>query len=193
MVEATATDKPLAEETGELMSGFFVSEDEHSLNTQIYQSDPTLAVPVTGSTKVDLLAFMFGDEEYAIDILTILEIIKMPIVTKVPRVPDYVLGIISLRGMVVPVVDLRHLMSLERSDIGPSTRVLVLRAGDEPIGILVDRVTSVVRLDRENIESKPQTMEGASSDIFKGVGRHEGRMMILVDADEVIDTVESAL
>jgi purine-binding chemotaxis protein CheW len=148
---------------------------------------------VASTSKAELLAFTLVGEEYAIDILEIQEIIKLPQITSLPRIKDFVLGIVSLRGTIVPIVDLRKMMGLGDTEYSRATRVLVIRSEDEPIGIVVDGVTSVLRIERDSIEPKPRTMQRGSSEFFKGVGRVDGRLLIILDAEAVSLAVDYAI
>ena len=175
------------------LDAFFVSDDERDDNIATYLSDPSLVTMVASTSKAELLAFTLVGEEYAIDILEIQEIIKLPEITSLPRIKDFVLGIVSLRGTIVPIVDLRKMMGLGDTEYSRATRVLVIRSEDEPIGIVVDGVTSVLRIEREAIEPKPRTMQRGSSEFFKGVGRVDGRLLIILDAEAVSLAVDYAI
>jgi purine-binding chemotaxis protein CheW len=170
---------------------FFVSREEVEANQAIALGDVTAgAVPATTVSIAELLAFWVGEEEYGVDIVEIQEIIKVPAITVVPRAPACVLGIISLRGTVVPIADLRVLLGMERGGITRSSRILVLRGDGDPAGLLVDRVSSVVRFDREAIQPVPRTMQREASDLLQGVGRDGERMLIVLDLPAVISAME---
>jgi len=173
------------------ISEFFVSKEEQKQSLASYLSDPAFSTAaVLSDNIIELLSFWVADEEYAVDILEIGEIIKVPEITEVPRAPKWLLGVISLRGTVVPILDLRIVLKLDRQEISRASRVLVLRAGDEPVGILVDRVTSVVRLERTQIEPKPQAMRVEAGDVVRGVGRIGERVLIILDGDNVVSVLE---
>src|SRR5262249_49102684 len=131
-------------------------------------------------TMLELLTFSVGVEEYALAITAIQEIIKVPEITELPRAPHGVLGIISLRGTIVPIVDARVLLHLEREAPSRSSRILVLRADGDPMGVLVDRVKNVVRIDAESVEPTPRAMQGTSSEFLRGVGRVAERLLIVL-------------
>ena len=108
----------------------------------------------------------------------------MPPITEVPRVPADVLGVMSLRGEVIPVFDLRRRLGLPPCDEEPSkrARVLVVDAGEGPAGVLVDRVAQVVRLKPSSIEPTPHGLgPGVQAEYLAGIGRQKGRMFILLD------------
>jgi purine-binding chemotaxis protein CheW len=171
---------------------FFVTDEERAADRALGGGEVFTPARMQGQATADLLAFWVADEEYAAEIVEIQEIIKVPELTEVPRAPAAVLGIISLRGTIVPVVDLRTLLYLPRAEPTRAARVLVLRGGDEPVGMLVDRVSSVVRLDREAIEPVPRTMQQAGSDLLQGVGRDADRMLIVLNLEAILTVLEAA-
>ena len=176
------------------LDGFFVTDDEQQRSLVSYLADPAFsASPVASESIVELLAFWIADEEYAVDILEIQEIIKLAEVTEVPRAPSCVLGIISLRGTVVPIVDLRVVLNMGRIESTRMSRVLVFRGEGDPVGILVDQVTSVERLERGAIEPKPKTMQIEASEVIGGVGRIDERILIMLDAVAMVGVVDRAL
>ena len=140
------------------------------------------------------LTFLLAGEEYALDILRISEIIKVRPVTEVPRAPAFVTGIISVRGTIVPVVDLRLRLHLPAPDPGPAARILIVKRNDEPCGLVVDEVVHVVRLHAEDIEPPPPVVGGQSSEFIGGIGRPPsimmpgfgGRMLIILNVDAVV-------
>jgi purine-binding chemotaxis protein CheW len=172
---------------------FFVNLDEQRSISNSYGSEGSQRVGQRlGREVAELLSFWVGDEEYAIDILEIQELIKLPVITPVPRATDAVLGIISLRGTIVPVLDLSRVLKLGARPISRTTRVLVLRGGGDPVGLMVDRVTSVVRLERESIEAVPRTMQTEVGDMLSGVGRVDDRLLIVLDLASILSVLENA-
>jgi purine-binding chemotaxis protein CheW len=134
-----------------------------------------------------LLTFALGNEEYALDLEHIREIIKPREVTDIPRVPEFILGIVSLRGVVIPVFDLRRRLRLEGAEASPSSRIVVCEEGDRLAGLLVDNISQVVHLPVSKIEPPPNLLSGIDRDMVEGVGRHQGRMMILLNLRSVMD------
>lgn len=172
------------------LSGFFASTAEVEAFEFAY-GETTAGQHVRSSPDaLELLGFWVADEEYAVDIITIEEIIKIPEITYVPRCHPSVLGIISLRGTIVPVVDMRIILGLSKTPIAKESRILVLRGDGDPVGLLVDRVTSVVRLRRNAIESAPANVGKDSSDVLKGVGRVDERLIIILDVEAVLNVME---
>lgn len=133
------------------------------------------------------LTFTLGSEEYALDIGYIREIIKPREITDVPRVPDFILGIISLRGLIIPVFDLKRRLKLGTAEINSASRIVVCQHGDRSAGLVVDNLNQVVRLPAQGIEPPPAVLSGLDRDMVEGVGRDRGRMMILLDLENVLN------
>ncbi len=134
-----------------------------------------------------LLAFSLGTEDYVLDIETIREIIKPREVTDIPRVPEFILGIISLRGIIIPVFDLKRRLKLGKTEITPASRIVVCQHQDRVVGLLVDSITQVVRIPGQKIEPPPAVLSGLDRDLVEGVGRYNGKMMILLHLPCVVD------
>jgi chemotaxis signal transduction protein len=144
-----------------------------------YAPREALAEPGRGGVDgVDVLTFSIGGEEYALGIGAIREIIKLRPITEVPRVPPFVAGIIAVRGVVMPVIDLRIRLRLRAVPLTHQARILVVtQAGGEPgqqelFGLIVDRVHHVVRLAQQDIEP-PTMLSGAEAAFVAGIGRIE--------------------
>ncbi|MCM2263727.1 MAG: chemotaxis protein CheW [Desulfuromonadales bacterium] len=133
------------------------------------------------------LAFQLGPEEYALDIARISEIIKPREYTDIPRVPEFILGLISLRGVVVPVFDLRRRFSLGEMHLTAASRIVVCREGDVVAGLLVDSINQVIKLAADKVEPPPAVLSGVDRNLVNGVGRYQGRMIILLNLASVLD------
>lgn len=133
------------------------------------------------------LTFSLGSEEYALDIEAVSEIIKPREVTDIPRVPDFIRGIISLRGIIVPVFDLRGRLNLGTVESGPATRIIVCHLEGKMAGFMVDSINHVVNIPRSRIEPPPTVLSGLDRDFVEGVGRVDGRMLILLHLSNVIN------
>ncbi|MDT8422177.1 MAG: chemotaxis protein CheW [Desulfuromonadales bacterium] len=132
------------------------------------------------------LTFSLADEEYALNIETIDEICKPREVTEVPNAPPFVLGLISLRGKIVPVYDLRSRLQLGAVEATAATRIIVCQTENKIVGLLVDSITQVVRLADDEIEPPPMVLSGLDRDMLDGVGRSQDRMIILLNLNNVI-------
>lgn len=158
----------------------FATEEVYqtALASQDSQEDAGLA---------QFLAFQLGPEEYALDITRISEIIKPREYTDIPRVPGFILGLISLRGVVVPVFDLRRRFKLGETQNGLASRIVVCREGEVMAGLLVDSINQVIKLAADRIEPPPAILSGVDRNLVEGVGRYQGRMLILLNLANVLD------
>jgi len=139
------------------------------------------------SQQQQWLTFSLGEEEYALDIESITEIIKPREVTDIPRVPAFIRGIISLRGIIVPIFDLKGRLKLGAVDDRPSARIIVCQLGERIAGFLVDSINQVVNIPLSRIEPPPTVLSGVDRDFVEGVGRVDGRLLILLDLSHVIN------
>jgi purine-binding chemotaxis protein CheW len=139
------------------------------------------------ATTLELLCFKVADEEYAISIMDIKEIIKPREVTEVPRVPTFVRGILSLRGIIIPIFDMRVRLGLPGIERSEKERVIVVNRQSGFCGVLVDEVVQVVRIPEGGIEPPPVVLEGIDREFIQGIGRVAGRMLILLDMEKVLD------
>jgi purine-binding chemotaxis protein CheW len=140
-----------------------------------------------GRTLREMLAFRLAGEEYAIDIGAIEEIIKPRPATEVPFAPAFCPGIVSLRGRVVTMIDLRKRIGLPAEAPGRSARGNVARADGRIVGLLVDAVTGVVRLAPEDIEPTPVVVGGVDGEFLGGLGRVDRRLVILLNLTRVLE------
>ncbi len=136
--------------------------------------------------QLELMSFDLASEAYAVRLTHIQQIIKMREITSVPRAPEYVLGIISLRGVIIPVFDLRLRLGLPLRDISRQTRIIVLSDDLMSIGLMVDRVRQVVRIADSAVEPPPPILSGGESEYLEGIGRRGKRMLILLDLHKVL-------
>jgi len=149
------------------------------------------AVAEINSADHQYLTFMLFGEEYGVDILTVQELRGWEDTTPIPNTPAYVLGVINLRGVVVPVIDLRSRFGLENIEYGPTTVVIivkVLSAGKERIlGMVVDAVSEVYDISKEDMQPPPE-MEGAISiDFVTGLATIDNKMVILLDINKLVN------
>ncbi len=136
--------------------------------------------------QVELLGFMLSDEEYALDVLEIKEIVRLQPITVVPRSPAWVKGIVTLRGVIVPIFDLRSRLGLAEIAHGPDTRIVVVLRGEELAGLIVDSITQVMRTPLAGIEPPPQTIGEVEAEFLRGVVRVNDRLVILLSLARVL-------
>ena len=135
---------------------------------------------------VQLVGFVIGDEEYAIPILSIQEIIKPFSWTRVPQVPKYVLGVFNLRGSVIPLIDLRAKFGLQSKKQSDETRFIVMRHNDDVAGFVIDRLTMAIRLDKSDIGPAPDTVNGDDT-IIEGVGKQEDKIITILKVNKLLE------
>jgi purine-binding chemotaxis protein CheW len=143
--------------------------------------------PDAAEAQIELLGFMLADEEYALDILEIKEIVRLQAITAVPRTQPWLRGIVTLRGVIVPIFDLRNRLGLAQVEHGADTRIVVVYRGDELAGLIVDRITQVIRLPAASIEPPPQTVGAVEAEYLRGVARHDDRLVILLNLARVVE------
>lgn len=140
------------------------------------------------------LTFMVGDEAFGIGILSIREIIDYGTVTKVPMMPDSIRGVINLRGAVVPVMDLRARFDKGPSSITKRSCIVIVdpdaTSGRPMMGVLVDAVNAVVDISAADVEPPPAFGAGVRTDFIHGMGKLDGRFVILLDVDHALSTAE---
>ncbi len=139
-----------------------------------------------GGTLLQLVSFHVGEEEFAIDILGVQEIIRVVELTPVPNAPYFVEGVINLRGKVIPILDLRSRFGLPPTDRTNDTRIIVVEITKTVLGFIVDSVEEVLRLPESLIETPPSTGRGGSAEFHKGVGRVNGRLLMLLDLGQIL-------
>ncbi len=138
------------------------------------------------SELLQLVSFIIGNEEFAVDILFVHEINRMLQITKVPNSPDFVEGVINLRGRVIPVIDLRCKLGMERKAYDKNTRIIVVEVEGKMVGFIVDAVNEVLRIQKSITEAPPELVTGINSEYIKAVGKLEDRLLILLDLEKVI-------
>lgn len=150
------------------------------------QADETTGEPDVDS-YLEYLSFRVSDEIYGINIMEIKEIIKPREVTEVPHAPEFVAGIISLRGTIIPVIDLRARLGLAHCETSGKERIIVIKYGNSYSGLLADEVIKVVQIPLDSVEAAPAVLEGINRDFIRGLGRSQGRLIILLNLDNIAD------
>jgi purine-binding chemotaxis protein CheW len=141
----------------------------------------------------EFLAFTLGKEEYGIDILKVQEIRGYETVTRIANAPDFIKGVVNLRGIIVPIVDMRIKFRLGEPTYDQFTVVIILNIGGRVVGMVVDSVSDVITLNPEQIKPAPEMGTALNTDYLIGLGTIDQRMLILVDIDRLMSSAEMGL
>ena len=141
----------------------------------------------------EVLVFVLGSEEYGVDILKVQEIRGYEKVTPLPKAPDYLKGVVNLRGTIVPVIDLRVKFGLAEPRYDSFTVVVILRIGARVVGIVVDGVSDVVQLAAHEIRDAPDMGTVVDSSFLAGLATQDGRMILLLDIERLLSSGEMNL
>ncbi len=142
--------------------------------------------PPAGTADTEFVTFRVGDVLMGVGIRQVEEINRHVEVTIVPHAPDYVRGVINLRGAVVTVVDLRRIIGLPPAELTGQTRTVVIHSKGEQIGLLVDRIADVVKTRTDRIDQPPANIGGVEGRFFKGVYKLEAELLIILDIDAAL-------
>lgn len=135
---------------------------------------------------LQLVICQLSQEEFGFDISSVKEIIRVPEITKIPQVLNYVEGVINLRGSLVPVIDLAERFGLKRSTTDEVSRIVVVELGNLTAGMIVDSVSEVLRISPDNIDKAPDMItKGVSERYIQGVGKIDDRLLILLDIERI--------
>ena len=151
----------------------------------VLNSDSTLE-DVADSEVIQLVSFMLDEVEYGVDILSVHEILRYPEITRLPNTPNFIKGVINLRGNVLPVVDVRLRFGFPRGKITDLTRIIVVETGGKQVGLLVDNVYQVVRIPVGSVDPPGELMIGVSEEFIAGIGRLKDRLIVLLNMSHVI-------
>lgn len=138
-----------------------------------------------------VIVFGLGQEEYGIEVDKVRTIERMSPITRVPKTPAFVKGVINLRGVVLPIIDLRGRFGLEETEPTENTRIIIVAVGDLEVGFIVDAANDVIDLDRDSIDSPPEVVGGIRAKYLHGVARiGENRLLIMLNLSEVLNKNE---
>jgi len=137
-------------------------------------------------SEEQVVVFQLLDQVYGVDIALVHEIIRMEVITKIPRTPDFIEGVINLRGRIVPVIDLRRRFGLEKAEKTATSRIIVVEIDRNMIGMVVDAVLEVLRIPRDKIEPPPPMVHGIEAVYLRGVALWDDRLIILFDLGKAL-------
>jgi purine-binding chemotaxis protein CheW len=135
---------------------------------------------------IQLVSFILEDVEYGNDILSVHEIMRMPEITRLPNTPSFIVGVINLRGNIIPVVDVRLRFGMLHADVTELTRIIVIETNDKLVGLMVDNVYQVVRLLQNSIDPPSEMIEGISEDYIMGIGRLRNRLIVILNLKKIL-------
>lgn len=144
------------------------------------------AAEATQDRVVQLVTFRLGGETYGIDVMNVQEVLRISEIAPVPGAPEYVLGIINLRGNVVTVVDTRARFGLPSSETNDASRIVIVESENQVVGILVDSVAEVVELNQSEIDVPPNVGNEDSARYVQGVANRESDLLIVIDLDKLL-------
>ena len=147
----------------------------------------------TAQGERQLVVFDLASEAYGVDISTVREIIRMQTVTRMPRTPDYVEGVINLRGKVTPVVNLRTRFGLEEGEESLAKRIIVVDTGERSMGFIVDAVSEALRIPSASVEPPSSVVMGVDSDYMVGIVKLPDRLISLLDLERVMEASGAAV
>lgn len=139
---------------------------------------------------IQLVSFNIGEEEFGVDILKVQEINRMVEVTRVPNAPEYVDGVINLRGKVIPIIDLRRRFGMPRKEKDKNSRIIVVELTGKVLGFVVDAVSEVLRIPGSVTEPPPAIIAGIKAEYITAIGKLENRLLILLDLERVLTADE---
>jgi purine-binding chemotaxis protein CheW len=141
---------------------------------------------------IQLVSFMLSGEEYGVEVLKVREIIRMPVITRMPNVMEYIEGVINLRGKVIPIISMRKRFGLNENEKNSQTRIIIMDVGGNLTGFIVDAVSEVIRIHRSEIQPPPQvTFSGETSNEFiTGVYSHVDKLLVIMEIDSMFSSDE---
>ncbi|WP_163971241.1 chemotaxis protein CheW [Oceanobacillus halotolerans] len=143
---------------------------------------------MTNDKKV--IVFQLKDEEYAVSVQQVGSIERMQPITRVPQTADFVKGVINLRGVVTPIIDLRARFGIEASEMSESTRIIIVYLDDMEVGLIVDAANDVIDIPEDAIEPAPEVVGTVDADYIDGVAKLDNRLLILLNLPKVLSKEE---
>lgn len=154
---------------------------------------PTIDVSASEIANREFLSFALGDAEYGIDILKVQEIRGCDPVSKIANTPEFIKGVIDLRGLIVPIIDMRLKFHLERADYNDVTVVIILNVAQRVVGMVVDSVSDVITLAPGQVKAAPVFGADLDTKYITGIGTVDQRMLILIDIERLMSTADMSL
>ena len=141
--------------------------------------------------SIKVVVFQLADKEYVIPVNQVQGIEKLIHITRVPKTPDFVKGVINLRGVVTPIIDLKKRFGLGESEFNDSCRIIIITLEDMNVGVIVDSANDVLDIPTDSIEPQPEVVGGLEQDFIAGVAKIERRLLILLNLNLVLNPIHS--
>ena len=141
---------------------------------------------------IKVIVFQLMDKEYAIPIDIVTTIEKILTTTRVPNTPHYVRGVINLRGVVTPIVDLRARFGLEEKELDEDSRIIIVQMEDYEVGLVVDAANDVIDITESSIEPQPEVVGAVESEFISGVSKVDKRLLVLLNLEKVLEPIKRA-
>ncbi len=146
----------------------------------------------SGAAQIQFISFAIGDDQYGVDIMAVREIKGWSDITHLPKQPEYVRGVLNLRGAIVPIVDLRCRFGQGLTETSPLHIVIIVQVGGRQVGLIGDRVLDIVSVDASEIQKVPRTGNGPQNDFLSGLVTHDDVMIALIDLPHLLSVDELA-
>lgn len=143
--------------------------------------------------SIQIVCFKIGREEYGLEILAVQEILKLPRVTRLPKSADFIMGVINLRGKVIPIVDLSRRFNIEGTESLPDRRAIVVEIRGKRVGLAIDSVSHVIKVDEKEIEPPPPIVKGISSRYITGIVKLKEGFVIMLDIKQIFSAEELSM
>lgn len=140
--------------------------------------------------EIKVIVFQLMDMEYAINVDAVQSIEKVLSITRIPKTPPYVKGVINLRGLVTPIVDLRERFGLATRELDDSTRIIIVTLEDYEVGLIVDAANDVLDIPVDSIEPQPEVVGSIESDFISGVAKVGKHLLIMLNLDKVLEPIK---
>lgn len=140
--------------------------------------------------ELKVIVFAIGEEEYGVEVSNVKTIERLAPITRVPKTPPFIIGVMNLRGVVVPVMDLRRRFDLPEREYDEETRIIIVSVQDMEVGLLVDSANDVIEIDPGQIEDPPEVVGGIRAKYLRGVAKLNERLLVMLNLQEVLNKDE---
>ncbi len=140
--------------------------------------------------EVQLLSFGLGKEDFGVDVTQVREILQIPQITNIPNSPEFIEGVINLRGQITTVVDLRKRLGIGSGELSEDSRIIIVELEGAPVGMIVDFVSEVIKMPLDDIDPTPSISTDETVDYIRGVGKLEDKLLVILDIEKVLSKGE---